>query len=111
MYYFFNKHKAIIYKCDSIEVAIKHYLQDKDILSKIIKKQVDLKRLIYRKIKHYNIYNIILLGGFIMLENIEKCTTARLYTIYSCYLEGISWARKNKQIKEIKKELKRRGVI
>lgn len=46
-----------------------------------------------------------------MLENIEKCTTARLYTIYSCYLEGISWARKNKQINAIKKELKRRGVI
>ncbi len=38
MYYFLNKHKAIIYKCDSIEVAIRHYLQDKDILSKIIKK-------------------------------------------------------------------------
>ena len=37
-----------------------------------------------------------------MLINIEKCTTARLYTIYSCYLEGITWAKKCGQIREIK---------
>ena len=28
-YYFYNKHNAIIYKCDSYEVMIKHNLQDK----------------------------------------------------------------------------------
>lgn len=46
-----------------------------------------------------------------MLVNIEKCTTERLATIYQCYLDNIPWARKMGQIKEIKKELKKRGVI
>ncbi len=34
-YYFYNKHNAIIYKCDSYEVMIKHYLQDKGIIEKV----------------------------------------------------------------------------
>lgn len=53
----------------------------------------------------------IWIGGIKMLVNIENCSTARLYTIYTCYKEGISWAKKCGQIKEIKRELKKRGII
>jgi hypothetical protein len=34
-YKIYNKHNALIYKCDCYEIAIKHYLQDKDIISKV----------------------------------------------------------------------------
>lgn len=37
-YYLLNKKGFCFYKCDSIEVAIKHYLMDKDIVGKVIKK-------------------------------------------------------------------------
>ena len=36
IYKLLNKHGACIYKCDSYEVMIKHYLQDKDIISRVI---------------------------------------------------------------------------
>lgn len=35
-YKFYNKHNAIIYKCDTFEVMIKYYLKDKDIISKVL---------------------------------------------------------------------------
>lgn len=46
-----------------------------------------------------------------MLKNIENCTDARLYTIYKLANEGIKWAEKNPQLKDIKEELKRRKII
>lgn len=47
-YYFYNKHNAIIYKCDSYEVMIKHYLQDKGIIEKVK----------YQQTKHQNYYKM-----------------------------------------------------
>lgn len=46
-----------------------------------------------------------------MLTNIEKCTTARLATIWELAQEGISWAKNNKQLKDIEKELIKRGAL
>jgi hypothetical protein len=46
-----------------------------------------------------------------MLTNIEKCTTARLATIWELAQEGISWAKNNKQLKDIEKELEKREVL
>lgn len=46
-----------------------------------------------------------------MLVNIEKCTTARLATIWELAQEGVTWAKNNKQLKEITKELEKRGVL
>ena len=46
-----------------------------------------------------------------MLVNIEKCTTARLATIYELAQEGVTWAKNNKQLKDIAKELEKRGVL
>lgn len=46
-----------------------------------------------------------------MLINIEKCTTARLTTIWELAQEGISWAKNNKQLKDIEKELIKRGAL
>lgn len=46
-----------------------------------------------------------------MLTNIEKCTTARLATIWELAQEGISWAKNNKQLKDIEKELEKRGAL
>ena len=46
-----------------------------------------------------------------MLVNIEKCTTARLATIWELAQEGVTWAKNNKQLKDIAKELEKRGVL
>lgn len=46
-----------------------------------------------------------------MLTSIEKCTTARLATIWELAQEGISWAKNNKQLKDIEKELKKKRSI
>ena len=46
-----------------------------------------------------------------MLVNIEKCTTARLVTIWELAQEGVTWAKNNKQLKDITKELEKRGVL
>ena len=46
-----------------------------------------------------------------MLVNIEKCTTKRLVTIYELAQEGIEWAVKHNQLKDITKELEKRGVL
>lgn len=46
-----------------------------------------------------------------MLVDIEKCTTARLATIWELAQEGISWAKNNKQLKDIEKELEKREVL
>ena len=43
--------------------------------------------------------------------NVKECTTARLYTIYELAQEDITWAKNNKQLKEITKELKNRGAL
>ena len=42
MYYFYNKNNALIYKCDSIEVAIKYAKNYKDIIGKIELKNITL---------------------------------------------------------------------
>ncbi len=34
-YKFYNKHNALIYKCDTIEVAIKYWQKDYDIIAMI----------------------------------------------------------------------------
>ena len=46
-----------------------------------------------------------------MLIDIEKCTTARLATIWELAQEGVSWAKNNKQLKDITKELEKREVL
>ena len=46
-----------------------------------------------------------------MLVNIEKCTTARLATIWELAQEGITWVKNNKQLKDIEKELEKRGAL
>ena len=46
-----------------------------------------------------------------MLVNIKNCTTERLAAIYQLAQEGITWAKNNKQLNDIKKELKRREVL
>lgn len=46
-----------------------------------------------------------------MLVNIKECTTARLSTIYELAQEGVTWAKNNKQLKDITKELEKRGVL
>lgn len=46
-----------------------------------------------------------------MLVNIEKCSDARLGTIYWLAKENITWAKKHPQLKEITRELKNRGLI
>lgn len=43
-----------------------------------------------------------------MLVNIENCSTERLYTIYTCYKEGISWAKKMRSNKGNKKRIEKK---
>lgn len=43
MYYFYNKKNALIYKCDSIEVAVKYAKKNKDIVGRIELKNINLK--------------------------------------------------------------------
>lgn len=46
-----------------------------------------------------------------MLKDIKNCSNARLYTIHVLALEGIKWAGKHPQLKEIRKELRNRNLI